>query len=595
MGRLLLACRLIFADLRRRPVQAAVFVLTVGTAATALAVGLSVTGATDARYAHTRAVTTGPDVVAQTEDDSPAALAALEDVANTPSVNVHSGPYVVLHSSVTARGHRARAVVEGRQTTPVTLDHPLVTSGSWLNDGGVVVEHGFAEALGVRAGDKITVAGKEFPVSGIAVTAAHGVYPGAEITGPGGGPSDYSGLVWLTETDIRSLSSPRLEPAYAMHLRLADPAGAPAFKRSFRHDDDVRLHLRAWQDLSAQDAKVFRDTEPTLFVGGWLLAMSAAAGAALLAAHRASGQTRRAGLLKAVGATPGVVSTVLLAEYLLLGLTAAGLGVATGRLVTPAVAGPNPGLLDTDLPITAGTVLPVLALALLIALAGTAGPSLRSARTATVPALSAQARPIDHSTWLTALAGRLPVPLLLGFRLVARRPARAVLNAAGIATVGIAVGAALTLRAQPPHGYDLGGITLVNLRDDQTDRAVLAVTAALLALAVVNTIIITWTTARDARRSLAVARAFGATPGQVTAALAVAQIPSALGGAIFGLPLGLLLYRTVSAGPTLTSPPAWWLAAAGAGLTLSVAAIATIPAAFDARVPVTPVLKAETA
>lgn len=201
-----------------------------------------------------------------------------------------------------------------------------------------------------------------------------------EITGPGGGPSDYSGLVWLTETDIRSLSSPRLESAYAMHLRLADPAGAPAFKRSFRHGDDVRLHLRAWQDLSAQDAKVFRDTEPTLFVGGWLLAMSAEAGAAVLASHRASEQTRRAGLLKAVGATPGVVSTVLLAEYLLLGLTAAGLGIATGRLVTPAVAGPNPGLLDTDLPITTGTVLPVLVLALLIALAGTAGrPSARRA------------------------------------------------------------------------------------------------------------------------------------------------------------------------------------------------------------------------
>ncbi|AIG74571.1 Putative membrane protein [Amycolatopsis japonica] len=46
-------------------------------------------------------------------------------------------------------------MVEGRQTTPATFDHPLVTSGSRLNDGGVVVEHGFA---GAGAGLTLSVA-----------------------------------------------------------------------------------------------------------------------------------------------------------------------------------------------------------------------------------------------------------------------------------------------------------------------------------------------------------------------------------------------------------------------------------------------------
>ncbi|WP_123687417.1 FtsX-like permease family protein [Amycolatopsis thermoflava] len=259
-----------------------------------------------------------------------------------------------------------------------------------------------------------------------------------------------------------------------------------------------------------------------------LLAVCAVAGAAVLAATRAESQVRRVGLLKAVGAMPGAVAGVLLAEYLVLGLAAAGLGVVAGRLVTPALAGPTVGLLDADIPVTAAAVLPVLVLAVLVALASAAGPSLRAVRTATVPALSASPRPADHAAGMTALAGRLPVPLLLGLRLVARRPRRAVLSAAGIATVGIALGAALALRAQPQEVYDLGGTTLANLRAGQTDRTVVAVNVALVVLAVVNTLIITWSTALDARRSLAVARAFGATPGQVTAALAVAQVPAVL-------------------------------------------------------------------
>ncbi|WP_431907740.1 hypothetical protein [Amycolatopsis thermoflava] len=114
MGRLLLVCRLVFADLRRRPVQAAVFLLTVGIAATALAVGLSVPGATGARYAQTRAATAGPDVVAQTEDDSPDALAALENLADAPEVTVHSGPYRVIPILVSGRRRSGIGLWVGR-------------------------------------------------------------------------------------------------------------------------------------------------------------------------------------------------------------------------------------------------------------------------------------------------------------------------------------------------------------------------------------------------------------------------------------------------------------------------------------------------
>jgi putative ABC transport system permease protein len=48
-----------------------------------------------------------------------------------------------------------------------------------------------------------------------------------------------------------------------------------------------------------------------------------------------------------------------------------------------------------------------------------------------------------------------------------------------------------------------------------------------------------WTTALDARRPAALARALGATPAQVTTGLSVAQLLPALAGALLGIPGGI--------------------------------------------------------
>ena len=56
-------------------------------------------------------------------------------------------------------------------------------------------------------------------------------------------------------------------------------------------------------------------------------------------------QIRRVGLLKAVGATPGLVAAVLLAEYVLVALLAAAAGLAVGWLAVPLLTDPSAGLL----------------------------------------------------------------------------------------------------------------------------------------------------------------------------------------------------------------------------------------------------------
>ncbi|MGH3195406.1 MAG: FtsX-like permease family protein [Streptosporangiaceae bacterium] len=230
------------------------------------------------------------------------------------------------------------------------------------------------------------------------------------------------------------------------------------------------------------------------------------------------------------------------------------------------------------------------------ALAATFVPAIRAARTSTVSALADAARPPRRRAWVTAASARLPVPLLLGMRLAARRPRRAALGTASIAVTVTGIIAVLAYHAhagQQSNGGLFGGLSNPLLRRDQ--QILLVVTVVLGALAVLNAIATAWATVLDARHSSALARALGATPQQVSAAISVAQVLPALPGAVAGIPLGIGLFAAVSSdGGGVTVPPAWWLAAAVLATLLAVAALTAIPARAAARRPAAVILQSET-
>ncbi|BCJ31540.1 ABC transporter permease [Actinocatenispora sera] len=590
-GRLVLAGRLITTDLRRWPLPAVLFVLVVGAATASLAAGMALGETTRADYAATRAATNGPDLMILTADQLPVERAALRSIARRDGVTGHVGPYRLLRgATLTAHGHRMTATVEGRSTAPSAVDQPRVTSGHWLRPGGAVLERGFAAALHVRVGERVTLAGRTFPVVGIAVTTATGIYPNAGLDV---GPNDYAGLVWLTDADTRRSTRPELRPGYAMGLTLADPdvkAFQNTIRPALRANPDVRVNTRGRRTTEDSSNRVLANSEAVLQIGGWLMAIAGLAGLVSLSTLRSDQQLRRAGQLKAAGATPGLIGTVLLAQYVLLALGAAALGLLAAWSMVSAAGHPSDSLLHAPVSVGAGTAVPVCVLALLIALLTSAGPAIRVARTPTVAALAGRGgRGPTHPAGLTGLVGALPVPLMLGLRLAARRLRRAVLTAAGVAAVAAVIAGLLCWHAQPQAGA-------LSVRATHTYHAILAITVALVALAALDAVVIVWSTALDARRSLAVARAFGATPAQVTAALVLAPLPAAAAGAAVGMPTGLGLYWLVSsAGARMdATPPTWWLLAGGAAIVLGVAALGTIPARLDARRPVTPILDAET-
>jgi hypothetical protein len=305
MGRVLLVCRLAARDLRRRPAEAALLLLAITAATTTLTLGLGLRGVTSKPYQSTRAATAGPDVVASVasppDSGVPADLAGLKALANAPGVVGHSGPYPVVWTKLGAHGHTLDARVEGRETAPAPIDQPKLTQGSWLGGGGVVVEAAFADALGVGAGDPITLNGRSFRVVGVAVTAATAPYPELSCLAfclP-------AGLVWLSQADARSLASQEESLAYVLNLKLADPAAAPAFVDEHnppenappgtRASDPAPPLLQSWQDIHEQAATLVRNQRRALLTWSSARHQSLRPGAApwhgraegCLGAHRA--------------------------------------------------------------------------------------------------------------------------------------------------------------------------------------------------------------------------------------------------------------------------------------------------------------------
>ena len=183
-------------------------------------------------------------------------------VAPQRAVPCHLGSHLQAGGAITAG-----AEIEGRGLrTPPPVDQPKLTSGSWARPGAVVIEAGFAEALGLHVGDRLRLAGISFRVVGTAVTAAVPGYPEVcylscdySVNGPSGSP----GLVWLTAADTALAARTANQPlTYFLNLKLGQPGPAPAaFVGRLRPAATQRTsrtppirHIR-WQDISNEDAQ----------------------------------------------------------------------------------------------------------------------------------------------------------------------------------------------------------------------------------------------------------------------------------------------------------------------------------------------------
>jgi putative ABC transport system permease protein len=612
MGRLLLIGRLAARDLRHRPAQAVLLLIAIAAGASTLTVALALNGAVSQPYAQTRAATAGPDVVAavQTQGQGNAGpLSQLTALEHSPGVTGSSGPFLLAFpTTLAAGGHSDPVIAEGRDSNAAPVDQPKLVSGGWVRGGGVVVERSLADLLDLKVGQWVSlgvdgqygVGGpgnmRRFEVTGIAVTAVIQPSPISSFMHPSGFAE--AGLVWVTKQTAAQLASDAGGPlGYTLNLRLANPAAAPAFAAAHQSGP---LSLISWQSISAKEGLIISIEQAVLLTGSSLLGLLALASVALLVGGRMEEQTRRVGLLKAAGAMPGLVTGVLLAEQLVLAVAGAGVGLLIGWLTAPLLTNPGASLLGAPGAPAFGlsTVGIVIVAAVAVASVATIVPAIRASRVSTVSALADSARSPRRGALSIRISAWLPVPFLLGLRLASRRRRRALLSAASIAVTVGALVAVLMFRQHAQAISSQDGLYRFSGPGDplwQRAAEVMAVfTVALVILALVNAVLVTWATVQDARHTSAVDRALGASPGQVSLALVVAQLIPALPGAVLGIPVGVGLY--VVAGRHNSTLPAVPVLLAVLLLTMAVVALLTaIPARIGARRPIAEILQAETA
>lgn len=185
---------------------------------------------------------------------------------------------------------------------------------------------------------------------------------------------------------------------------------------------------------------------------------------------------------------------------------------------------------------------------------------------------------------------RLPTALLIGVRINARRPRRARLITVNTLVSAATLAAVLMAQVQDYTPVPLGYSTLPDRREERIIQAILLIAVVACLLALLNTIVSTWTAVLDARQPLAVARALGATPGQAGTGLAIAQLLPAIPGVAAGIPVGIGLVLVLSNGDLRYAPASWMLAMA-LGVLLAIAVLTAIPAIAAARRPVADTLQ----
>ena len=603
MRSLRIASRLAWRNLRRRPGQAVLLLVTLTIATGTLSAGMWLSGSADGPWDRVWKATNGFHVSLAYYHDRGApklqldrALRRASALGEEPGVVAAGGPWTLLDGHLDVGRESVDLTAEIRKPGRSPVDQPLVTAGRWLGaGGGTVLESGLASALHVGPGDTVTIQGRPFRVRGVAETVSVGRFPLSQ-------PAQ----VWVTpQTGREMLRAGMTGEGFDLQLRLADPDNASAFAAAHRSIEtstrSSTMFLETWQQRRADSHSDLDILIEALLAAGGFIAVLTVATAAVIVTGRMAAETRRVGTLKAVGVTPRLIILMLLIEYLGIAALATITGLGIGRLLAPRLAATSLTILGPpEPPLSWPRVGIVAAVAVAVVLLGTIRPAIRGIRHSTLRSLQSSARRPKRPARLARLAARigLPVTGVLGIRSAWRRPGRLLTNAAGLAlgiamiVVALGLSRSLDLLALrfAEHPDALSGAA-VDALYKQVRAIILGTAGLLLALGTINAFIVAAFAARDGARNHAVMRAMGATPRQTAATLIVSQLGACALAVGVGIPLGLGLWQLMAGGDLPRVEVSWTaLLALMAAVPVAFAGIVSIPARWLARRPIAPQL-----
>ena len=577
--------RLAFAGIRSRLLASVLTILLSSAAAATIVLALEVGATAREPWQRTFHAANGAHVLATAPSQAEArGIAALAGVAERDE----AVPNAI--TSVAAGGGTDRLRLAAL-SAPARINAPVRTAGAAPPADGLVLERSFADALGLRVGSTLRLAGAggpiELPVVGTAISPSQQRYPRSN-----------PGLAWVEPSTLQRIEPDRDRWRWTQAIRLTNPAAAPAFAARAAAALPPGESVDTWQD---QRAEALRETQPIaviLTTYTIVLLVVVFAVVAILVGARAAAQHREIGLLKAVGLTPRQITAAFALESAAIGVVAVVIGFTVGALLAPRLAAPTA---ETTLgaPTTAASPwhlvvagIPVL----LVLVASARSATRRSTRFTVLQALaSAAPSPAARSRLGRAIArAPLPAPLALGLKDLLARRHRALRLGAAVAVTGAAIVTALsmqaTLDAQP-----------AGAPSDVTDELpvlVYTLDAVLLVITATTLVAIALLSVRERIRDYGVLKTIGFLPRQIASSLVSAHAALALIAALISIPAGIALYRAVFAiaggdSQGIVIPPWWALALVPIGTLLVVAGATGLPARLATRIPTADALRYE--
>ena len=579
--------RLAFAGIRSRLLASALTIAIAGAAAATIVLALEVRSSGVDPWQRTFDAANGAHVLAVVPSQADARA-----IAMLPGVTERSEPFPVVTATVGPRGSSDRVQLAGLSGSP-TVNMPVLTAGSQLREGGIVLERSFARAVGIEVGATVKLTSwrgsvdrrgsVDLPVLGTAVVPSQPRYPRRN-----------PGLAWVTRS--RSSGSNRIAPDGAgwrrfdwrilPRLRRSPSGRQQAFRQTTLRSGP--LYFETWQvqrDSALDDARTTQIIVTTFTI---LLLIVAFVVVGILVGARAGAQHREIGLLKAAGFTPRQVGAVFALESAALGLVAAALGFALGTILAPRLAAPSAETLLGSPTIAANPwhVLVASFVVLPVLVAGALTSTRRSTRFTVLEAIRAGSSSPPNSRLARAAAlSVMPLTIGLGLKDLLARGRRALLLAAAIALSGAVVVIALSVDAS----LDAQPAGKTSDVPDELPLLIYTLDATLLLITATTLVAVALLSVRERIRDYGVLKAIGLTPRQITSTLVSAHAALAVVASLFAIPLGIGLYLALyglASGSTegAVVAPWWSLALIPVGTVLVVVAATSLPARLATRI-----------
>lgn len=427
------------ADFRTHRLQYILISSVLALSAMLLTLSLLVMRSADEPWERTFEETNGPHVwiVSNQYDLDIGPLQANPEVADTTGLLL-----VLSESPLVLEGTKIPLFLYAMDQPPAVA-HPQLADGRWLNPSNsdeIVLDYSLARYYELQVGQQVEVLGNpdihRLEIVGLAVTAHW--FPYDDIT------KDIAPAVgYISQSTLMDIQP---EPHFwygAIGLRLVNPEQSKQFVEQLYQIYPLELQtVLEWQWV--QENATLANTLNVMFMGLFSILGLIAVG--LIIFNTIGGQIlsqyRDIGLLKAIGMTPGQVSSLFLVEHLVLGMFAAGLGTIAGVLIAPSIISPLAENLNTVAPEVLDPALMAFVFVAVEAavLIATLLPAWRGGGIDTIQAISIGYRR-QHSkpSRLARLAAwlRLPAVIVLGVKDTFSRPLRTNMAILGLAMTSI--------------------------------------------------------------------------------------------------------------------------------------------------------------